>query len=224
MYKAVLLDVYGTLAHEDNAVLEPICEHIAKLAQVQTPVVAEVWWRLFRQATEKSHGETFRLQADVSRETLAATLRHFEVAADADQLCRAQFEFWRRPPIFSDSRTFLHEVGVPVCLVSNIDRDDLRTAMAHHDVEVAAVVTSQDARAYKPRPEPFELALKALGVTTDDVLHVGDSLTADIAGAAALGIKSAWINRSGRPLPAGPTPTHTANELTDLLPMLQGRR
>jgi 2-haloalkanoic acid dehalogenase type II len=222
VYRAVLLDVYGTLVHEDDAVLGPICEHIAALAQVRTPVVAELWWRLFRQANEESHGETFRLQADLSRETLAATVRKLGVAADADQLCQAQFEFWRRPPIFSDSLPFLHRVGVPVCLVSNIDRDDLHAAMAHHDVEVAAVVTSQDARAYKPRPEPFELAVKALGMTTSHVLHVGDSLTADVAGAEALGIESAWINRSGRPLPAGPTPTHTANELTELLPMLQG--
>ena len=221
MYQAVLLDVYGTLVHEDDAVLEPICEHIAKLAQVQTPVVAELWWRLFRQANEESHGETFRLQADLSRDTLAATLRQLGVAADADQLCQAQFEFWRRPPIFSDSLPFLQQVGVPVCLVSNIDRDHLHAAMTHHDVEVAAVVTSQDARAYKPRPEPFELALKALGVMTSDVLHVGDSLTADVAGAAALGIKSAWINRSSRRLPAGPTPSHTADKLTKLLPMLQ---
>ena len=64
--------------------------------------------------------------------------------------------------------------------------------------------------------------MKALGVTRSDVLHVGDSLTADVAGAEALGIESAWINRSGRPLPAGPTPTHTASKLTELLPMLQG--
>ena len=222
MYQAVLLDVYGTLVHEDNAVLGPICEQIAKLAHVQTPVVAELWWRLFRKASEESHGEAFRLQADLSRDTLAATLRHFKVAADADRLCEAQFEYWRRPPIFSDSLAFLHQVGVPVCLVSNIDRDDLHAALTHHDVEVAAVVTSQDARAYKPRPEPFELALKALGVTTSDVLHVGDSRTADIAGAGALGIRSAWINRSSRPLPAGPTPTHTASKLTELLPILQG--
>lgn len=222
MYQAVLLDVYGTLVHEDDAVLGPICQHIAELAQVQAPVVAELWWRLFREANEGSHGENFRLQADLSRDTLAATLRQLEVADDADRLCEAQFAFWRRPPVFSDSVPFLQQVGVPVCLVSNIDRDDLNAAMTHHDFEVAAVVTSQDARAYKPRPEPFELALKTLGMKAGDVLHVGDSLSADVAGAEPLGIKSAWINRSGRSLPAGPTPTYTANMLTGLLPMLQG--
>lgn len=217
-----MLDVYGTLFHEDDEVLGPICEQIAEHAQVEKFVVAELWWRLFRKACEKSHGESFRLQADLSRDTLAATLRQLEVTADADRLCEPQFSFWRRPPIFADSRAFLRQVAVPVCLVSNIDRDDLHAAMSHHGVDVAAVVTSQDARAYKPRPEPFRLALESLGVMASEVLHVGDSFTADVAGAEALGIDSAWINRSGRPRSTGPTPTHTAGTLSELLPVLQG--
>ena len=106
--------------------------------------------------------------------------------------------------------------------MSNIDRDDLHAAMSHHEIDAAAVVTSQDARAYKPRPEPFRLGLESLGVMASEVLHVGDSLTADVAGAEALGIDSAWINRSGRPFSTGPTPTHTASTLSELLPLLQG--
>lgn len=222
MYQAVLLDVYGTLVHEDDAVLGPICERVAGLANVRAPVVADLWWRLFREASEGSYGDDFRLQADLSRETLSATLVQLEVAADVEQLCEAQVSFWCRPPIFAESLAFLRQVGLPVCLVSNIDRDDLTAAMNHHGIEVAAVVTSQDARAYKPRSEPFVLGLEALNVSATDVLHVGDSLSADIAGAETLGIDSAWINRSGRPRGAGPAPTHTAALRTELLPMLKG--
>lgn len=223
MYQAVLLDMYGTLVHEDDAVLGPICEQVAESAQVPAQVVAELWWRLFREANQASHGGNFRLQAELSRDTLAATLRHLQVADDADRLCQAQFTFWRRPPIFSDSLSFLRQVRQPICLVSNIDRDDLKAALAYHHLKIANVITSQDARAYKPRPEPFELALRTLGLTAGEVLHVGDSLTADVAGATSMGIDSAWINRSGRPLARGPSPTHTAITLTDVLPMLQAQ-
>ena len=223
MYQAVLLDVYGTLVHEDDAVLGPICEQVAESAEVPSQVVAELWWRLFREANQASYGGNFRLQAELSRDTLAATMRQLEVADDADRLCRAQFAFWRRPPIFADSLTFLREVRQPICLVSNIDRDDLEAALAHHQLDMANVVTSQDARAYKPRPEPFELALEMLGLTASEVLHVGDSLSADVAGATSMGIDSAWINRSGRPPAPAPSPTHTATTLTDVLPMLQAQ-
>lgn len=209
--------------HEDDAVLTPICEHVAELAQVQAPIVAGLWWRLFREANEASHGKDFRQQSQLSRDTLAATMRQLGVTEHADRLCEAQFAFWRRPPIFADSLPFLQQVGLPICLVSNIDREDLGAVITHHRLEVTAVVTSEDARAYKPRSEPFELALKTLGLTASDVLHVGDSPSADVAGAHAMGIDSAWINRSGRHLPPGLAPTYSAGSLAELLPVLQMR-
>lgn len=69
---------------------------------------------------------------------------------DAARLCEPQVAYWRQPPIYSDSLPFLQQVGLPVCLVSNVDRDDLQSAMNHHGLVVSAVVTSEDARAYKP--------------------------------------------------------------------------
>ncbi len=47
----------------------------------------------------------------------------------------------------------------------------------------------------KPRPEIFEAALAQLDVAPEEALHVGDSLHADVGGAAPLGIHTAWITR-----------------------------
>jgi HAD superfamily hydrolase (TIGR01509 family) len=47
----------------------------------------------------------------------------------------------------------------------------------------------------KPRPEIFEAVLAELDVAPAEALHVGDSLSADIGGAAPLGIRTAWITR-----------------------------
>ncbi|MBW2495439.1 MAG: HAD family hydrolase [Deltaproteobacteria bacterium] len=47
----------------------------------------------------------------------------------------------------------------------------------------------------KPRPEIFEAVLAELGVAPEEALHVGDSLSADVGGAAPLGIRTAWITR-----------------------------
>lgn len=45
----------------------------------------------------------------------------------------------------------------------------------------------------KPDAAPFERALADLGVGPDAAIHVGDSLHADIAGANAMGLDSAWL-------------------------------
>ncbi|WP_137289572.1 HAD family hydrolase [Natronorubrum halophilum] len=57
------------------------------------------------------------------------------------------------------------------------------------------VFTEPSAGIYpKPSAAPFEYALGELGATPDAAIHVGDSLHADVAGANAMGIDSAWID------------------------------
>lgn len=65
-----------------------------------------------------------------------------------------------------------------------------------HDIKMASFVTSEDARSYKPRPEIFLRALELMDVKPEEVLHVGDSLSSDVAGAKRLGIKTCWLNRN----------------------------
>jgi putative hydrolase of the HAD superfamily len=44
---------------------------------------------------------------------------------------------------------------------------------------------------YKPAPQAFEPALAALGVQPEEAMHVGDLRRTDVAGAAALGMRTA---------------------------------
>ncbi len=44
---------------------------------------------------------------------------------------------------------------------------------------------------YKPAPQPFEAALRALGAEPHEAMHVGDLRRTDVAGAAALGMQTA---------------------------------
>ena len=47
----------------------------------------------------------------------------------------------------------------------------------------------------KLRLEAFRESLASIG-RPDELLHVGDSLESDIAGANTAGVKSAWLNRN----------------------------
>ena len=59
---------------------------------------------------------------------------------------------------------------------------------------LAAVVVSQRVGVIKPRAEIFHTAAKALGVASGPrLLHVGDDLGADVAGAHAVGWRAAWV-------------------------------
>lgn len=66
----------------------------------------------------------------------------------------------------------------------------------------------------KPDPEPFEVALSALDARADRMVHVGNSLESDVAGAHAAGVRSAWLSDAGDP--SGHEPDHTLASLEEL--------
>ncbi len=68
-----------------------------------------------------------------------------------------------------------------------------------------AIVVSERVGVIKPRPEIFAVARAALADPPPDaILHVGDDWAADVAGAAAVGWRTAWIRDrpADSPLPS----------------------
>lgn len=61
-----------------------------------------------------------------------------------------------------------------------------------------AVVVSEEIGIRKPRPEIFEAVAAGLGLPPGEILHVGDSLAADVAGARAIGMRTVWLTRRVR--------------------------
>ena len=226
MIEAVLLDFYGTLVHEDDVVVDRICTAIGRSADSAPPPqeVRRYWSTVFAAAIEDSHGPRFRTQRDLETESLARTIQHFGAEERAEELSEALFAHWERPPIFADGLTFLAGIDLPVIVVSNIDRRDIARAIDHHRLDVDAVLTSEDVRAYKPRPELFVAGLQAAGVAPDRALHVGDSLTGDVAGAIELGIPVAWVNRKDRPSPTTTRPTVEVSDLGELMEAVAAMR
>jgi FMN phosphatase YigB (HAD superfamily) len=221
VYQAALLDVFGTLVQDDGDGFAEVAAVVAHVAGADPGVVAADWSARLSALADAAHGSGFRSLTDLNLSSLIETATYFGVgAADAAEMWRRQTQFLRLGTLFADSLAFLAAVGVPVCLVSDADRDDLEVVLAHHGITVDLVVTSEDARAYKPRPEPFLLALQRLGLAATDVIHIGDSPERDIAGASEQGIDTAFVSRNGRPLPPNLTATYTVDQLLALAPML----
>lgn len=61
----------------------------------------------------------------------------------------------------------------------------------------AFVVFSQDVRVRKPDRRIFEITAQRAGCPMEELLHVGDSLENDVAGARDAGARTVWLNREG---------------------------
>ena len=71
----------------------------------------------------------------------------------------------------------------------------LEDAGLRERLDPGALVVSDAFGLRKPRAEIFAEVVSRLGVAPAETLHVGDSLRADVAGAAQAGLRTAWITR-----------------------------
>lgn len=204
MLKAVFVDFYGTVVYEDGEVIKKVEQEIFATGKAEnTSEIGSYWWKEFQTAFHNAFGDRFETQRKLEYDSLEKTIQHFSSAADAEALSNLMFAYWVKPPIFEESKQFFDRCPVPVYIVSNIDRADVLQAIEYHGLKPAGVFTSEDAKSYKPRKELFEYALKYTGLSADEVVHIGDSLSSDIKGASTVGINAIWVNRSGREVPEG---------------------
>lgn len=204
MVKAIFIDFYGTVVHEDGAVIKEVTEEIISTgAKAEKSEIDGFWWKEFQTMFMNAYDDKFETQRELELKSLKKTIDKFGSNADATKLSGLMFEHWMKPPIFEESKEFFGKSPVPIYVVSNIDRDDVIKAIAYHELKPAGVFTSEDARSYKPRAEIFKMALKKVNLQPDEVVHIGDSLSSDIKGASALGINTVWINRDGKVVPEG---------------------
>ena len=97
---------------------------------------------------------------------------------------------------------------LPICLLTDLTADIQHKKVARLELMRWAdcIVTSEEAGCEKPHPYMFELGLRKLNLSSEEVCMVGDNYTKDILGAQYLGIKSYWLTQQ----------EHTEDEITQL--------
>lgn len=81
-------------------------------------------------------------------------------------------------------------------------------------------VVSSEVGAKKPDPGIFEHALVQAGAEPADAWHVGDNPWVDVLGAAAAGLRTVWVNRTGMERPDDAPRAHFEVTSLDALPGL----
>jgi HAD superfamily hydrolase (TIGR01549 family) len=156
-----------------------------------------------------------------------ATLEHcFEVTGHDRLDAHAAFDVFmqerNRVELFDDVVPALERMArrFELIAVTNGNADLEKIGLAHF---FEHVVSACKVGASKPSREIFDAALRRCGAAREQVMHVGDDLTADVEGALGAGLRAVWINRSGQRWPGDEdeTPRHrevqSLRELADML-------
>lgn len=219
--KAILIDFYGTLVYEDDNAVAKICDEISASGNgfEDKSEIPSYWWQRFNALFAGAYGDSFKSQRELLHISLELTVQHFNSTANSKNLCKLMFKHWLKPPIFDETKEFMIKAGLPICIVSNSDRKDIENAINYHRLQPNRIITSEDAKSYKPRSEMFDLALEKLGLDANEVVHIGDSITRDVIGAHQSGIDVIWLNRHRKPISSYMDPTMVCDNLLSALNM-----
>ena len=110
---------------------------------------------------------------------------------------------------------------IPLVLLTNSMVSQIHHNAAKLGAPIHAVLTAEEAGAYKPHLRAFEYMLDTLGCGPDDITHVSSSFRHDLMSAYDMGIKSkVWVNRGHEP--ANPYYEYTEIAVISQLPGVFG--
>ena len=114
----------------------------------------------------------------------------------------------------------LRERGYRLGVITNL-RADLEPLIRRAGLEdiLDFSVTSVQAGIEKPHPPIFREALRRAGAEPEEVLHIGDQVRSDVAGARDMGMRAALLDRGGWHEPVEGCPK--ISQLGEIIELLQ---
>jgi 2-haloacid dehalogenase len=216
-FEVLTFDCYGTLIDWETGIVAGIrpvlAAHGVEMADDQ---ILEGFAR-HEAALEAGPYQTYRAVLAGSLGGLADELG-IEVTAEELATFGESVPGW---PAFADSSDALRRLASRYRLgvITNCDDDLFAASALRLEVPFEWVFTAEQAQDYKPSVAPFVMALNAIDVPKDRVLHVAQSLYHDHVPAQSLGLATAWVNRRHDRPGSGATPAATATpdlEVPDL--------
>jgi 2-haloacid dehalogenase len=158
----------------------------------------------------------YRPYSQVLRLTLEKTMQKWrlaDIAPAQEQLLASIHAIDPYPEVVP----VLHSLAVRCRLAIISNTEDALIGQTVRGLEAPfAVITAEQARAYKPDHRLFDYAHERLGVSREDVVHVGAGLVTDMVPAFELGLARVWINRRGEQCNPAMPPTAELPDLSAL--------
>lgn len=221
MMKAIIFDAFGTLFKVTNGgSAKTIMKNITACGvNIDEKEFLEEWRSYYKKHTLGSCD--FLTERDIFISRIQMFYDRYNVSRnaekDADSLLAGAFEREAYP----ETESVLSELKkkYQVFIGSNTDNNVLESVMRKNSITVHKVYTSENLKCYKPASRFFLQMLEDNGLLPEEVLFVGDSVTDDILGPKAVGIKTVWLDRNG--MGGNNGQDYTITDLNGLLDVLK---
>ena len=194
----ISFDCYGTLIDWESGILPVLRTLMNRHCQSVSDAAMLELFGEFEALAETGPYQSYR---DVLRSVVRSFAARFNFEPSSAELnsLHESVENWIP---FTDTVLALRQLKkrYKLAVISNIDDDLFAETRKLLEVEFDLVITAQQAGSYKPSVNNFQMALRALSIPPEQLLHAAQSIYHDVVPARSLGITTVWVNRkSARP-------------------------
>ncbi|WP_287713482.1 HAD family hydrolase [Blautia sp.] len=224
MIKAVFLDYTGTIIEEGGPDGMEMLKRCWKNSDIESmEAMLAYWWKLIKAYEAVSYKESYITEDEIVDRALAECAEKIHLKENFAELHSLCQRFWMYAPAFPDTKEFFDKCSVPIFVISNNGLSYVEEGMRDKDLHPAGIICGDMVRAYKPHEEIFLKALEVSGLNAEEVIHIGDSVTSDVAGAVRAGITPVLLDRQGDKSCEGVTVIHSLTEALPLIKCAKGR-
>lgn len=226
-FRLLTFDCYGTLIDWETGIFSALRPVLA--AHAKTIDDSELLLLYSELESDAERGE-FRPYREVLQSVVRGLGERLKFIPTESQV-RSLPESLPNWPPFPDTIAALHKLKAryQLAILSNVDDDLFAPTARRLEVSFDHIITAQQARAYKPSLQIFNLAQQRTAAGPGQWLHVGQSIYHDVIPARSMGISTVWVNRqsarpgSGAAKAASGTPDLEVPDLQTLARMSENR-
>jgi 2-haloacid dehalogenase len=218
---AITFDCYGTLIDWEGEIQRFFDRLLARrhISDIDVRALQRHWEEVqFHYIAQAYH--PYR---QVLRETMKLAFADYHLPYDEEDVeeFASSMGHWRPFPDTRDALLALQKI-VKVALITNTDDKIIAQTQKTLGVTFDEVITAEQARAYKPAHQGFQLARERLRLAHSDIWHAGFGFKYDIVPATELGFITVWVNRQGEARPASVKETFLVGDLRTLVYLIRG--
>ena len=205
--KVLVFDLYGTIVDMQHGLAEEVTPFLAGKGWGGNPHQFVTWWR-------RTHFENSMIDAlcdrghtpyrQIGHRAVAAVMERAGIDHTDDEVCWLVSLIEALKP-FGDvieALTRLHR-RYRLAILSNGDPDMLQAAAPHIGFSFDQVISVQEAGYFKPHWQTYACAERLLDTHRSGILFVANH-EFDCVGARSFGMRTAFVNRRGRPFGGWP--------------------
>jgi 2-haloacid dehalogenase len=193
-FQVLSFDCYGTLIDWETGIFSALRPILAAHGKTITDSELLTFYSELESESEQGEFHSYRQVLESVVRGFGARLGFKPTAAQVRSL-PGSLATWLP---FPDTVAALRQLKAryQLAIISNVD-DDLFAATARRlEVPFDHVITAQQAGAYKPSQQMFNLAQRRIGLAPERWLHAAQSVYHDVIPVSSMGIATVWVNRS----------------------------